>query len=66
MNSLNLIIENKNSSKFYLYNLDGSLVQYEVSQDNKIVWDLSYLENGVYLLVTMSNGEINKQKIVKQ
>ncbi len=62
----NLNIENGSLSEVYLYDLSGKLIRFEESQENKIVWDLSDLDNGVYLLISVSNGEIRKQKIVKQ
>lgn len=61
-NELNISVENNSTIK--LLDLTGKLIN--TSNSSMTTWDVSNLENGIYILSIENNGVITTQKIVKQ
>lgn len=49
-----------------IYDLNGRLLKQSITTTNILTWDVSDLENGVYLIVNDINGERTTQKVVKK
>jgi len=62
----NLNIEVNKNSMVSLFDLNGRLVMTEKAKSDIINWDISDLENGIYILTTETNGTIYSQKVVKK
>lgn len=62
----NLNIEVNENSIVSLFDLNGRLVKTENVYSTILNWNISDLENGVYILTIETNGTIYSQKVVKK
>jgi len=61
-NELNISV--KENSTVRLFDMTGKLINTSTSQS--ILWDVSDLENGIYVLSIETNGVVSTHKIIKQ
>ena len=62
----NINISANPNSTVYLYDMNGRLIQSEITTAHLLNWNISDLENGIYMIVIENNGEVTTQKIVKK
>lgn len=55
-----------NNSIVLLYDMNGRLIRTTISNTNLLNWNISDLENGVYILTIENNGKTSTQRIVKK
>lgn len=61
-----LTIQLEAGSTVMLSDLSGRMIRNEVSFSNQLLWNLSDLESGIYMITVERDGRIGSQKIIKQ
>jgi hypothetical protein len=62
--SLNILVDN--NSVISLFDINGRLIKTEISNSNLFNWNISNIENGVYILKVENNGKTLTQRIIKK